>query len=215
MALFTLVFGRLAKMPSDGFPYSVWVLAGLLPWTFFASAVTVAGNSLVGSAHLVSKVYFPRLIIPISSLGSAVVDLLVATGLLLGLVAWNGIAWGPNLLAAPLIFLVLVFTTLGIGTLLSALTVAYRDFTHLVPFLVQLWMYATPVVYPSSLVPERWRWILFLNPLAGICEGFRSAFLGQPFAIRPLAVSLAVSVALFVAGVAYFERVERDFADVI
>jgi len=215
MVVFTVIFGRLAKMPSDGYPYAVWVYAALLPWTFFASAIAASGQSLVGSAHLVSKVYFPRLIVPLSAIGAAFVDLLVSTVVLLLLMLWYQVAWTWNLLAAPLLLLAVVFTALGVGSLLSALTVAYRDFVHLLPFLVQIWMYATPVVYPASLVPERWRWILFLNPLAGLSEGFRSAFLGKPFDWGSIGLSMAVSIVIFVAGVAYFERVERRFADVI
>lgn len=215
MLIFTVVFGRLAKIPSDGFPYAVWVYAALLPWTFFATAVGAAGQSLVGSSTLISKVYFPRLIIPLSSSGAALVDLLVSTGVLFALMAWYRVPWSPHLAAAPLLFLAVAFTALGVGTLLSALAVAYRDVTHLLPFLLQIWMYVTPVVYPAGLVPERWRYLLYLNPMAGLSEGFRSAFLGKPF--DPLALGLAatVSVLVFVAGIAYFERVKRRFADVI
>lgn len=215
MLIFTAVFGRLAQMPSEGYPYSVWVYAALLPWTFFASAVGTSGQSLVGSANLISKVYFPRLIVPLSSIGAALVDFAVSTAVLFLLMAWHGVGWTANLLAAPLLLLAVVFTALGIGTLLSALTVAYRDVIHLLPFLLQIWMYVTPVVYPASLVPERWRWALWVNPMGGLSEGFRSAFLGKPFDVPALALSLAVSVALFLIGVAYFERVERRFADVI
>jgi len=215
MVIFSVVFGQLAKMPSDGFPYPVFVYAGLLPWTFFAGAIGTSGQSLVGSAHLVSKVYFPRLIIPLSSVGAGLVDLLVSTGILLLMMLWYGVGWSPNLLAAPLLLLAVVFTALGVGTLLSALTVAYRDFTHLTPFMVQIWMYATPVIFPVSLVPERWQWLLYLNPMTGLVEGFRSAFLGKPFDLTGLGISFAIAVALFAIGVAYFEKVERRFADII
>jgi lipopolysaccharide transport system permease protein len=215
MLIFSIVFGRLAKMPSDGVPYPIFVFAGLLPWMFFSSAVASAGGALVGSSHLVSKVYFPRLIIPLSSLGTPLVDLLVSTAVLLGLMLWYGVGWGPQLLAAPLMLVAVVFAALGVGTLLSALTVAYRDFTHLTPFMIQIWMYATPVVFPISLVPEKWRWILYMNPMTGLVEGFRSAFLGRPFDLTALAFSCAVSLLVFLAGVAWFERVERRFADII
>ncbi|MBE2262346.1 MAG: ABC transporter permease [Burkholderiaceae bacterium] len=215
MVIFSVIFGQLAKMPSDGFPYPVFVYAGLLPWTFFAGAIGTSGQSLVGSAHLVSKVYFPRLIIPLSSVGAGLVDLLVSTGILLLMMLWYGVGWSPNLLAAPLLLLAVVFTALGVGTLLSALTVAYRDFTHLTPFMVQIWMYATPVIFPVSLVPERWQWLLYLNPMTGLVEGFRSAFLGKPFDLTGLGISFAIAVALFAIGVAYFEKVERRFADII
>lgn len=215
MAIFSVVFGRLAQMPSDGLPYPIFVYAGLLPWTFFAAAIGTSGNSLVGSAHLVSKVYFPRLIIPLSSVGAGLVDLLISTAILLLLMLWYGVGWTANLLAAPLLLLLVIFTALGVGTLLSALTVAYRDFTHLTPFMVQIWMYVTPVIFPLSLVPEQWRWVLYINPMTGLVEGFRSAFLGQPFDLVGLGISAGIALVLFLAGVAYFERVERRFADII
>ena len=215
MVIFSVVFGQLAKMPSDGFPYPVFVYAGLLPWTFFAGAIGASGNSLVGSAHLVSKVYFPRLIIPLSSVGAGLVDLLVSTGILLLMMLWYGVGWSFNLLVAPLLLLGVVFISLGVGTLLSALTVAYRDFTHLTPFVIQIWMYITPVIFPVSLVPERWQWLLYINPMTGLVEGFRSAFLGKPFDLQGLAISFAIAIAVFAIGVAYFEKVERRFADII
>lgn len=215
MIIFSVVFGKLANMPSDGLPYPIFVYAGLLPWTFFAAAIGASGQSLVGSSHLVSKVYFPRLIIPLASVGSGLLDLLIATAVLLVLMLWYGVGWGPNLLLAPVLMLAVVFAALGVGTLLSALTVAYRDFTHLTPFLVQIWMFATPVIYPASLVPEAWRWTLFLNPMAGLVEGFRGAFLGRPFDWTGISISIVIAAVLFSIGVAYFERVERRFADII
>ena len=215
MVIFTLVFGKLARMPSDGYPYPVFVYAGLLPWTFFASAVAAVGGSLIASANLISKVYFPRLIVPLSSIGTHVVDLAVATVVLLLLMGYYGLPVTWRLAAAPLLFLGTVFTALGVGTLVSALTVAYRDIHHLLPFLLQVWMFASPVIYPVSIVPERWRWLLMLNPMTGLTEGFRSAFLGRPFDTGALVGSGVVSLACFVLGIAYFERVERRFADVI
>lgn len=215
MIIFSLVFGQLAKMPSDGYPYPVFVYAALLPWTFFAGAIGASGQSLVGSAHLVSKVYFPRLIIPLSSVGAGLVDLLISTGILLLMMLWYGVGWSLNLLAAPLLMIAVVFIALGVGTLLSALTVAYRDFTHLTPFIVQIWMYVTPVIFPASIVPERWQWVLYMNPMTGLVEGFRSAFLGKPFDLTGLAISCGIAVVVFVLGVAYFEKVERRFADII
>jgi lipopolysaccharide transport system permease protein len=215
MLIFSVVFGQLGKMPSEGFPYPVFVYAGLLPWTFFASALTASGQSLVGSAQLITKVYFPRLIIPLASVGAALVDLLVSTGVLLAIMAWYSVGWTWHLLAAPLLLVAVVFASLGIGTLLAALTVAYRDFTHLTPFIVQIWMYATPVIFPVTLVPAQWRWLLYLNPMTGLTEGFRSTFLGKPFDVIGLAASLAVAAVLFAMGVAYFEHAERRFADVI
>ena len=146
--------------------------------------ISASSQSLVGSAHLVSKVYFPRLIIPLASAGSGLVDLLISTAILLLMMAWYGVGWSWNLLAAPLLLAAVVFAALGVGTLLSALTVAFRDFTHITPFMVQVWMYVTPVVFPVSLVPERWQWLLYLNPMTGLVEGFRAAFLGTPFERR-------------------------------
>ncbi|HSH88935.1 MAG TPA: ABC transporter permease [Ramlibacter sp.] len=215
MVIFSIVFGQLARMPSDGYPYPVFVYAGLLPWTFFAAALSTAGGSLLGSSQLISKVYFPRLIIPLASVGSGLVDLLVSTAILLLMMLWYGVGWSWNLLAAPLLIAGVVFAALGIGTLLAALTVTYRDFTHVTPFLVQIWLYATPVVFPVSLVPAQWQWVLYLNPMTGLVEGFRAAFLGKPFDLTGLCVSLACALVAFAAAVVYFERVERRFADII
>ena len=215
MVVFSIFFGRLAGMPSDGFPYPIFVYAGLLPWTFFANAVSTSGNSLIGSTQLVSKVYFPRLIIPLASVGGGLVDFALSAAVLLLLMLWYGVGWSVNLLLAPLLIVGVIFIALGVGTFLSALTVAYRDFRYVVPFMIQFWMFATPVVYPASLVPEGWRWLLFLNPMAGIIEGFRSAFLGQALEVTTFLISLGVAFALFLVGVTYFEKVERRFADII
>lgn len=215
MVVFSIFFGHLAQLPSDGIPYPIFVYVGLLPWTFFANSVSVSGNSLIGSAQLISKVYFPRLIIPMSAMGSSLVDLLVAAGVLLVMMLWYGIGWSLNLLFVPVLVVAVAFAALGVGTLLSALTVAYRDFRYVLPFLIQLWMFVTPVVYPTSLVPVRWQWIFYLNPMAGLIEGFRSAFIGKPFNFLALAISMTVAVILFLIGVAYFEKVERRFADII
>lgn len=213
MIVFTIFFGNLARLPSDGYPYALFVFAGLLPWTFFSNSVASAGNSLVGQAHLVSKVYFPRVIIPMASIGSGLVDFLIAAAFMLGLLVWFGVGWSTNLLAVPILLAGLSMTALGIGMLLSALVVRYRDFRFVIPFLLQFWMFATPVVYPASLVPVSWRPILHLNPLSGLIEGFRSAFLGHRFDFVALAISMSVATLLFVAGVAYFARMERRFAD--
>ena len=215
MLIFTLIFGRLAKIPSDGYPYAVFVFAALLPWTFFANSITASSGSLVSSANLVSKVYFPRLIIPLSAIGVGLVDMAISTAVMLLLMVYYGVAWSASLLAIPLLLFAVIFTALGVGTLLSALTVTYRDFRYVVPFMVQLWMFATPVVYPASLIPERWQWLMFLNPMAGIIDAFRSAFLGMPFDLSAIGLSFAVAVTFFVIGVAYFEKVERRFADII
>lgn len=215
MAIFVLIFGHLAKMPSDGYPYPIFFYSAMLPWTFFANAVSSSANSLVNQSNLISKVYFPRLAIPLASIGSGLVDFFIAGSILLLLMLHYGLGWGLHLLVAPFLLLAVVFTALGVGTLLSALTVAYRDFRYVVPFLLQLWMFATPVVYPSSLVPERWHWLLFLNPMSGIIDAFRSVFLGRSFDLGSIAISFAVALLLFVCGIAYFEKVERRFADII
>jgi homopolymeric O-antigen transport system permease protein len=215
MVVFSIFFGRLAQMPSDGYPYPIFVYAALLPWTFFQTAISNSAASVVGSSNLVSKVYFPRLIIPLSSVGSALVDFFVASGVLLLLMIYYGVGWSLNLLAGPILVLGVIFTALGVGTFLAALNVAYRDFRYLIPFLVQFWMFATPVVYPASLVPERWQWVLHVNPMSGLIEGFRSAFLGRPFDIAALGISNLVALLIFLIGVAYFEKVERRFADII
>ena len=215
MVVFTVFFGHLANMPSDGFPYPVFVYSALVPWTFFANAITSSSNSLVGSAHLVSKVYFPRLVIPLSAIGVGIVDFGIAASILLAMMLFYGVGWSLNLLLAPVLLLAIMFTALGVGTCLSALTVSYRDFRYVVSFMVQFWMFVTPVVYPASLVPTQWRWLLYLNPMSGLIEGFRAAFLGNAFDFFGLAVSAGVAIILFFIGVVYFERVEDRFADII
>lgn len=215
MLIFSVIFGKLAKIPSEGFPYPVFVYAALLPWTFFANALTASGGSLVSSSNLVSKVYFPRLIIPISAVGGGLVDLLISSGVLLLLMVYFDIPWTINLVMAPFLILGVVFTAFGVGTILSALTVSYRDFRFIVPFLIQIWMFLTPVVYGVSFIPEKWRWLLLLNPMTGYIDGFRAAFLGRPFAWDSLFISLILSMLVVLLGVGYFGKVERRFSDVI
>jgi lipopolysaccharide transport system permease protein len=215
MVVFTIFFGNLANMPSEGYPYPLFVYSALVPWTFFANAITSSSNSVLGSAHLVSKIYFPRLIIPLSAVGPGIVDFAVASSILLAMMLFYGVGWSLNLLMGPVLLVAIVFTALGVGTCLSALTVAYRDFRYVVPFMVQVWMFVTPVVYPVSLVPAQWRWLLYINPMSGLIEGFRAVFLGSAFDFYGLAVSGAVAISLFLVGIAYFERAERRFADII
>ena len=215
MVVFTIFFGRLANMPSDGFPYPVFIYSALVPWTFFANAIASSSNSLVGSAHLISKVYFPRLIIPLSAVAVAIVDFAVASSILLGMMIYYGVGWSLNLIMAPVLLLAIMFTALGVGTCLSALTVSYRDFRYVVPFMVQLWMFVTPVIYPASLIPAQWRWLFQLNPMSGLIEGFRAVFLGQSLNFFALAISASVAITLFFIGVMLFERFERRFADII
>lgn len=215
MIIFTLVFGELAKIPSDGYPYAIFVFSALIPWNFFSGAVSAAGNSLIGSAGLIGKVYFPRLIIPIAAVGGGLVDLAISVAFLLAMIPFFGLGLSPNLLAAPLLLLAILLAAIGVGTLFSALIVAYRDFGGVLAFALQIWMYATPVVYPASMIPEKWRWILHFNPLAALIEGFRSALLGMPLDPAAIGISVAAAAAAFVAGVAYFTRVEGGFADII
>jgi lipopolysaccharide transport system permease protein len=215
MVVFTIFFGHLANMPSDGFPYPVFVYSALVPWTFFTNALSSSSNSLVGSAHLISKVYFPRLIIPLSAIGVCIVDFCLAASILLSMMLFSGVGWSLNLFMAPVLLLAIMFTSLGAGTCLCALTVSYRDFRYVVPFMVQLWMFVTPVVYPASLVPIQWRWLVHLNPMWGLIENFRAVFLGATFDFFGLAVSVGVATSLFFVGILFFERVERRFADII
>ena len=215
MVVFTIFFGHLAKMPSDGYPYPVFVYSALLPWTFFANAITNSSNSLVGSAHLISKVYFPRLIIPLSSVGAGLVDFVTASSILLAMMLFYGVGWSLNLLMAPVLLAEVMFIAVGVGTCLSALTVTYRDFRYVVPFMIQVWMFVTPIIYPSSLIPTQWRWLVFLNPMSGLIENFRAVFLGRAFDYIGLGISTGVAISLFIVGIAYFEQVERRFADVI
>jgi lipopolysaccharide transport system permease protein len=215
MGIFSVIFGMLAKMPSDGVAYPLFVYAGLLPWNYFAASVGSSANSLVGSSHLVSKVYFPRLIIPLSSIGAPLVDMLVSMSVLVALMVWYGVGASAQLFAVPLLLVGITLAAVGVGTLLSALTVTYRDFTHITPFLIQVWMYVTPVIFPASLVPEHWRWLLYLNPMSGFVEAFRDCFLGRPLNAGAIAGSLLASLVAFAIGIAYFEKAERRFADVI
>jgi len=215
MVVFTVLFGRIAKIPSDGFPYPVFVFSGLLPWTYFTSAASSALGSLVGNSHLLTKVYFPRLIIPLAAVTAALVDFAVASGVLLALLLFYGVALTPSLLLLPVVVLGLVLAATGIGTGLGALNVSYRDLGHVMPFFMQLWLYATPVIYPARLVPESFRLVVQLNPLTGLIEAFRACALGQPLDFAALGVSLLIAAVLFVTGTLYFHAVERRFADVV
>lgn len=215
MLVFTLFFGRLAKMPSDGIPYSVFAYAALLPWSYFASAVTNSSNSVVGSSNLITRVYFPRMIIPGSAVLAALVDFAIAFVLLGVLMIWHRIPPTASLLMlAPLVALVTLLA-LGLGMLLAGLTVKYRDFRYALPFLIQLWMFATPVIYPASLVPAQWRWVLAMNPLTGIIEGFRSSLFARPFDWPSLTFSGVFTLFMLIYAAYAFRRQERIFADLI
>lgn len=215
MLLFTLLFGRLAKMPSDGQPFPLFAFAALIPWTFFANAVSASANSLVGNTHLISKIYFPRLLIALSSIGTGLLDLAVALVVMFGLLAFYGVSVTWQLTALPALTLLTLLIAFGVGAALAALCAMYRDVRYVVPFLLQLWMFASPVIYPVSLIPARWSWIFYLNPMVGAIDGFRSAILGLPFNWIALGSSSAVTLATLWAGLSYFRRVERLVADLI
>jgi len=216
MVIFTVVFGSFAKIPSDGLPYSIFAYTALLPWNYFAQAINRSGVSLVGSASLITKVYFPRLIVPISAAVAPVVDFAIAFIILLAMMAWFGIAPTWGMLALPLFLLLALATALAVGLWLSALNVRYRDVGYTIPFLIQVWMYASPVVYPVSLVPEKWPLLYSLNPMAGVIEGFRWALLGKESPdFRVMTASAVVVMVLLLGGIVYFRRMERTFADVV
>ena len=213
--IFTVFLGKLVRVPSDNVPYPLFAYAGLLPWTFFASAVTYSGNSLIGSSHLITKVYFPRVIIPGAAIGARLVDFAVAFTLLLGLMVIYGIKPTWSLVALPLLILLLTLLTLGLGMWSAALNVKYRDIGIALPVLIQLWMFVSPVVYPASLVPAKWRWIYALNPMVGIIEGFRASVFGLQAEFQPLVISTIVTLGLLIYSAYIFKRMEKDFADLV
>jgi lipopolysaccharide transport system permease protein len=216
MLVFSLFFGRLAKIPSDGIPYPIFSYAALVPWTFFANGLNQSSNSLVGSSNLITKVYFPRLVIPISTVISGVIDFILAFAVLLILMLYYGIVPTFNIIWLPGFLLLAVITALGVGLWLSALNVEYRDVRYIVPFLTQFWMFATPIAYPSTLLNEPWRTIYGLNPMVGVVEGFRWALLGTNTKPGPIiAASAIAALIILIGGAFYFKRMERNFADVI
>jgi homopolymeric O-antigen transport system permease protein len=215
MFVFSLFFGRLARIESDGVPYPLFNLAGLVPWTFFNFGLTEAANSLVGSRYLITKVYFPRLAVPLAPLVAGLVDLAIAFLLLLIVMGWYGEPLSIRaLMVLPFVLLAFV-TALGAGLWFAALNVQYRDVRYVLPFLSQLWLFATPIVYPSSLVPAPWRTIYGLNPMVGVVDGFRWALLGTAPPGATVAASAAAAVGLAVTGAYYFRRVERTLADIV
>ena len=215
MVVFTIFFGHLAKVPSDGLPYPVFSLMALVPWTYFASALAGCSTSLSGYQHIISKVYFPRLIIPMAAVIAPLVDFAIGFVILIGFMAWYRIVPGPAIVWLPALMLLAVATAAGVGVWLAALNVRYRDVRYVVPFVVQLWMFATPVAYPASLVPERWRAVYGLNPMTGVIEGFRWALAGGPAPGVITLASVAVVVVLIAGGAIYFRNLEGTFADVI
>jgi lipopolysaccharide transport system permease protein len=216
MLIFSLFFGRLAKMPSDGIPYPLFSLAALVPWTFFANGLNQSSNSLVASANLLKKVYFPRLVIPIATVLAGVVDFALSLVVLLGLMAFYGVAPTINLLWMPLFLLLALVTSLAVGLWMSALNVKYRDVRYIVPFLIQVWMFSTPIVYPSSLLPASWRTIYGLNPMVGVVEGFRWALLGtNTLPGFMIVVSATAALVILIGGAFYFRHMEKSFADIV
>lgn len=215
MIIFTLFFGRLAGIPSDGIPYPLFAYAGLLPWTFFSNAVNSSGNSLVGNSSLITKVYFPRMIIPIAAVGSGLIDFLISFGLLALLMLYYGIGFSSNIVMLPILTLLTALLAIDIGMWMSALNVKYRDVRYALPFLIQLWMFATPIIYPSSLIPDEWRWLFIINPLTGLIEGYRSAIFGTPFDFVGIGVSVFVAFAALIYSAYTFRQMERSFADLV
>jgi len=214
VAIFSVVFGHFAKIPSEGLPYPVFVLAAMIPWNFFSTALASGSGSLVGNANLITKVYFPRLVIPFASVVSSAFDVLISSLLVLVLMAWYGTV--PPLSAVvtvPILFVITILLAIGISLWLGALNVAYRDVGNAIPFLLQIWMYVTPVVYPVSIIPPRWRWIILINPMAGVVDGFRSALFGRPWDPPSLLTSVVAAAILTGSGLLYFRASERTFAD--
>lgn len=215
VVVFTVIFGHFAKVPSNGVPYALFSLAAVVPWTYFSSAFSGASASLVASSNLITKVYFPRLVVPLAPVLAGLVDLAIGFVVLAILMVGYRAAPGPAVWLVPVLVLLTAMTAAGVGAWLAALNIQYRDIKHLVPFLSQIWMYASPVVYPVSLVPQKYRTLYAINPMVGIVEGFRVALLGSgPIPWQLLEVSTAVVITLFITGAMYFRRTERLFADV-
>jgi len=215
MIIFTIFFGRLAGVASAGIPYPLFALAGLVPWTFFSNAITASGNSLVGSANLITKVYFPRLIVPAAAMLAGLVDFLLAFMLLVLLMFYYRVTLTAQILFLPVLVLLTALFSLGVGTWMSALNVKYRDVRFALPFLIQLWLFVSSVIVPSSSLPQKWRWLLMLNPMSGIIEGYRSALFGLPFDWPALGTASVLTIVTLLYAIYAFGRVERSFADII
>lgn len=215
MIIFTIFFGRLAGVGSSGIPYPVFALAGLVPWTFFSNAITASGNSLVGSANLITKVYFPRLIVPAAAMLAGLVDFVLAFVLLCLLMLYYHIVPTIQILFLPVLVLLTALFSLGVGTWFAALNVKYRDVRFALPFLIQLWLFVSSVILPSAAIPQKWRWLLLLNPMSGIIEGYRSALFGLPFDWPALGIASGLTIFTLLYAIYAFGRVERSFADII
>jgi lipopolysaccharide transport system permease protein len=216
MVVFTLLFGRLAHLPSEGIPYSVFVYCALVPWTYFAGVLALASNSLVNNDQLLTKVYFPRVLLPAGTAVAGLLDFVIGGLLLIGLMAYHHITPTRMLLLSPLVVLLMVLLTSGVSMVLAAANVRYRDIKYALPFLIQIWMFATPVIYPAEMIPQRFQALLALNPCWGMIEAFRACLLpGAPVNLRLIGTSVCVTVAVFLGGALYFHRSERNFADVI
>ena len=215
MIIFTIFFGRLAAVDSSGIPYPLFALAGLVPWTFFANSITASGNSLVGSANLITKVYFPRLIVPAAAMLAGLVDFVLAFGMLCLLMLYYRVTLTVQVLFLPVLVLLTALFGLGVGTWMSALNVKYRDVRFALPFVIQLWLFVSSVILPSTSVPQKWRWILLLNPMSGIIEGYRAALFGLPFDWTALGMASVLTIAVLLYAIYAFGRVERSFADII
>ena len=215
MIIFTICFCRLAAVGSSGIPYPLFALAGLVPWTFFANSITASGNSLVGSANLITKVYFPRLIVPAAAMLAGLVDFVLAFVMLCLLMLYYRVTLTTQVLFLPVLVFMTALFGLGVGTWMSALNVKYRDVRFALPFLIQLWLFVSSVILPSTSVPQKWRWILLLNPMSGIIEGYRSALFGLPFDWTALGIAFILTIAVLLYAIYAFGRVERSFADII
>ncbi len=216
MVVFTLFFGKLAKLASDGVPYSIFNFTAMVAWTYFANSITASGNSLIGNTQLISKVYFPRLIIPLAPVLAGLLDFFIAFTMLIGMMFYFGIYPRGTILLLPFLVVLMMLTASGVGTFLAALNAKYRDIKYTIPFLAQLWMFASPVVYSTNMIPQKYRLIYPLNPMVGVIEGFRSILLGTvAFPTQIVLISACVSLILFIIGISYFKQTERSFADII
>lgn len=215
MIIFTLFFGKLTEVPSDGLPYPIFAYAALIPWTFFSNAVTNSGNSLVLNSNLITKVYFPRMVIPIAAVTAGILDLLIAFGFFVLMMFYYRIGLSVNMLMIPVLIVFVSLLAIGIGVLMSALNVKYRDVRYALPFFIQLGLFITPIIYPLSLVPEKWRWLLLLNPLAGLVEAFRDACFGRPFDWTSIVISAALTFFVLISTAYVFRKMEDNFADIV